>query len=110
MKLIQTHLPLAQDAINQLAGEAMKEGILSTKVKELMAVALSIAVHCEPCIRVHLRRALQAGASEAELAETLAVTVLLAGGPAEVWPRRVIEEELKTNAPLPESGCCGGGA
>lgn len=100
MSLLEKYNPEVFSALSRLASESMKEGTLSLKVKELMAVALSIAVHCEPCIKIHLRRALKAGATEVEIAETLGVTVLMCGGPVDVWPVRIIEEELqRTKAP-----------
>lgn len=63
--------------------------------KGLVAIAFSIANNCEPCVRVHLRRALELGATEEEVAELLGVTVLLNGGPSDVRPRAAIGEELK---------------
>jgi AhpD family alkylhydroperoxidase len=85
--------------LNALANEAMNEGALSTKVKELMAIGLSIASGCEPCIKIHTRRALKHGASKEEIAEAIGVAVLLLGGPSDVWPAQIIEEEIqKVNA------------
>ena len=95
MSLLKKYKPENFNALSRLASESMKEGVLSVKVKELLAVALSIAVHFEPCIKIHLRKALQAGATQEEIAETLGVTVLMCGGPADVWPVRIIEEELQ---------------
>ena len=109
MSLLEKHLPKAWDAFCALANETLSEGALSAKVKELMAFALSIVVHCEPCIKVHLRRARELGATEAEIAETIAVAVVMTGGPADVWPRRLIAEEMAKEVQTEESsGCCGG--
>ena len=95
MSILKKYKTETFSALSRLASESMKEGALSVKIKELLAVALSIAVHCEPCIKIHLRRALEAGTTEEEIAETLGVTVLMCGGPADVWPVRIIEEELQ---------------
>jgi AhpD family alkylhydroperoxidase len=73
----------------------MKDGALSTKMKELMAVSLSIAVRCEPCLKVHIQRAIKAGATNNEIAEALAVTTLMCGGPAYVWSKKTVDEEIK---------------
>jgi AhpD family alkylhydroperoxidase len=77
-----------------LAERVSSDGALSAKIKELMMVALSIALRCEPCLRVHLKRALKLGATRAEIAETLAATLLMNGGPADVWSREIISEVL----------------
>jgi AhpD family alkylhydroperoxidase len=93
--LIAQRKPELWRAYTEFAAEALKDGALPAKFKELVAIALSIAGHCEPCIRVHLRRAIELGATAEELAELLGVTVLLVGGPADVWPREAIWGELK---------------
>ncbi|MGQ9706368.1 MAG: carboxymuconolactone decarboxylase family protein [bacterium] len=90
--LIEERLPDVWKPYISMVKEIMKDGALSTKVKELIATALSIAVHCEPCIKVHIKRAVENGATKDEVAETLAVTLLMCGGPSDVWTRRVIEE------------------
>jgi alkylhydroperoxidase/carboxymuconolactone decarboxylase family protein YurZ len=55
----------------------------------LVAVAFSITSNC-----VHLRRALELGATPEEIAELLGITVLLNGGPSDVWTREAIADEL----------------
>jgi alkylhydroperoxidase/carboxymuconolactone decarboxylase family protein YurZ len=41
-----------------------------------------VAVHCVPCIRLHTRAAVGAGASRAEILEAASVALLMGGGPA----------------------------
>jgi AhpD family alkylhydroperoxidase len=64
MSLLKKHAPETFKALSRLVSETIKEGVLSVKIKELLAVVLSIAVHCEPCIKIHLKRAFEAGATE----------------------------------------------
>lgn len=59
---------------------AMAEGALTRKTKELMALAISVAVHCDPCIAYHAHDAAEAGASREEAAEAIGVAVMMAGG------------------------------
>jgi AhpD family alkylhydroperoxidase len=97
--ILKSYHPKVFEHLNALADEAMKEGVLSTKVKELMAIALSIAAGCEPCIKIHTHRALQHRVSREEIAETIGVSMLLLGGPADVWPAQIIADEIqKVNA------------
>lgn len=93
--ILRSYYSEAFNHVNSLVKEVMKDGALSTKTKELMAIALSIATHCEPCVKIHTRRALQLGANEVEIAETIGVSVLLLGGPADVWPIQIIESEIE---------------
>ena len=95
--ILKAYHPVAFDYVNSLAKKVMQGGALSTKIKELMAIALSIAAGCEPCVKIHTRRALQLGANKKEIGETIGVAVLLLGGPADVWPAQIIEEEIQKN-------------
>ncbi|MEA2005247.1 MAG: carboxymuconolactone decarboxylase family protein [Acidobacteriota bacterium] len=71
--------------------EAVKGGALSNKIKELMAAAVAIASHCEPCVKLHIRRAVKAGANAREISEMAGVVVMLGGGVAEIWARKIID-------------------
>ena len=78
----------APDAMKQFRGlmeVAGKPGTLDAKTKELMALAIAIAMRCEGCIVYHTRAAQKKGASREELAETIAVAVEMGGGPATVY-------------------------
>lgn len=64
---------------------ASADGVLSAKVKELMALAISVTVRCDGCIAFHVHDAIEAGATEAEITEALGVAVLMGGGPSVVY-------------------------
>lgn len=72
-------------AFTSLQVAATSEGELGTKIKELMALAISIVSQCEGCIIYHLRNALEAGASPKEVYEAADVAILMGGGPAVVY-------------------------
>lgn len=60
---------------------ALKDGKLSGKFKEMIAVAVAHATQCPYCIDVHTKNAVKLGCSNEELAETVLITsALLAGG------------------------------
>ena len=69
----------------RLRKKAMEDGMLSAKVKEMMALAVSIAVGCEGCIAYHVHDAIKAGATRPELLETIGVGVMMAGGPGTIY-------------------------
>ena len=71
-----------------LHGAAFAAGALDTKTKELIALAISVAERCDGCIASHARGAAKAGATEAEVAEAIGVTLLMVGGPATVYGPR----------------------
>jgi AhpD family alkylhydroperoxidase len=60
---------------------AFGEGAIPLKYKELIAVGVALTTQCPYCIDIHAKRAREAGATEAELAEaTLVAAALRAGG------------------------------
>jgi AhpD family alkylhydroperoxidase len=63
----------------------MKEGSLSVKQKELIALGIAVAVHCAPCIDSHVEKCLKAGATDGEIMEAAGVGVLVGGGPAYMY-------------------------
>jgi len=64
---------------------ATAKGVLDTKAKELIALGIAVAVRCDSCIAFHVHDALAAGASRAEVLETLGVAVMMGGGPAAMY-------------------------
>lgn len=45
---------------------------LDQKTMELVAIGVSVAVKCEPCLELHVNAAVQAGASLAEIKDAVA--------------------------------------
>ena len=76
----------------------MAPGQLSVKQKELIAMGISVALQCEPCIKLHVKKCLDAEATNAEILEAASVAVMMQGGPAYTHIPLVIEtlEELAT--------------
>jgi len=91
---LDEYVPKVWELYLKQAEEAVKDGALSNKIKEIIAAAVAIAVHCEPCVKLHIRRALKAGASAREITEMVGVVVMLCGGTAEIWARRIVEKEI----------------
>jgi len=68
-----------------LAIASITEGALDAKTKELMALAIAVAVRCDGCIAFHVHDAVDAGATADEIAEAIGVAILMGGGPAAVY-------------------------
>ena len=73
-----------------------KDGVLSAKVKRLMAMALALGVGCTNCILGQTKHALAAGATKEEFLETLSVVSAMRGTTGMAESLRVIQflEEL----------------
>jgi len=84
----------AGDMINGFGGlfsKVMKDGAMTLREKELAAVATAVALRCTPCIRLHVKKCLEAGASREQIIEAGCVAVMMAGGPAYTHVPIVIE-------------------
>ncbi len=71
-----------------------RPGALDTKTKELIAVAASVAAHCQWCIAFHTKEALEAGATPEEIREAAWVAVLMGGGPSLAY-MQLVEKAIK---------------
>lgn len=85
MRDLGKHAPETVRAFHSLFAAAGKAGELDSKTKELLALAISIATHCEGCIALHARGAFRASATRSELVETVGVALEMGGGPAMVY-------------------------
>ncbi len=83
--------PDALKAFSQLVKAARTTGELDTKTKELMALAISICTRCDGCIAFHARGAHDAGATRADVLETISVAIEMGGGPAMVYATEALE-------------------
>lgn len=75
--------------------EANKPGLLDARVKKLMAIGLSVAQRCEPCLRIHLESAVKMGLSRAEIDEAAWIGIGFAGSPAMMLYQAVAKETLR---------------
>lgn len=83
--LIRHGAPETMKAFGALSSAATAPHALDTKTKELMALAIGIAVHCDGCVAYHTKMAHKHGATREEVAETVALAIYMGGGPAAVY-------------------------
>lgn len=83
-------IPAVYDGFGQFHKAAMSDGKIDKKTKELMALAIGIAVRCDGCIASHARGAAVNGATEEEVAEAIGVAIVMSGGPGTVYGPRAL--------------------
>lgn len=74
--------PEAFRGFNKFDLEAMKQGLLNKKEKELIAVAIAHVTGCAYCIEIHTKNAKKLEISKEELAEAIFVATALKAGSA----------------------------
>jgi AhpD family alkylhydroperoxidase len=83
--------PTVIETFEKLHQAAGATGVLDRKIKELMALAISVTHGCDDCIAHHVHDAIEAGATREEFAETLSVAVLMGGGPGMIYASHAID-------------------
>jgi AhpD family alkylhydroperoxidase len=85
---------LTPNSVNGFMGmfkKIMGEGALTVREKELVALGIGLSKECVPCIRMHVKKALDAGAKKEEILEAAEVAVMMNGGPSYTHLPYVIE-------------------
>ncbi len=73
-------------------GKSVKEGgTLDYKTKEFIALGMSIAVRCEPCITLHSEALAKAGATRDEVSDVLAMAIQMGGGPSMMYAAKSLD-------------------
>ncbi len=94
LRKLGQEIPSIMGAFGNFNKEVVKEGVLNHKIKELMALAIGLAIRCDHCIRYHTAEAVKAGATRAEILDTAGVAILMGGGPVLINTASVLFELL----------------
>lgn len=84
-------IPGPLSGFTHLHQKSIAEGVLSKKIKELLALGMAITSNCNECIAYHVHDALKAGASREEILETIGVAIMMGGGPALMYGCEALE-------------------
>jgi AhpD family alkylhydroperoxidase len=100
LKKLRSDIPDTMKGFATLAQAATRDGALDKKTKELMALALGVAAHCDGCIGFHTEALVKLGASREEIEETLGMAVYMGGGPSLMYAADAIAayEQFKQQA------------
>lgn len=77
--------PVVTGGLLRMRQQAYRDGAVAGKYKLLTAMAISIAIRCEPCIRAYVLLAHHQGITQEELVEFLEVSMTMQGCPGEEW-------------------------
>ncbi len=99
LKVLREDIPDTLQAFSALAKAATRDGVLDKKTKELIALALGVAAHCDACIGFHVETLVRLGATRAEVEEALGMAVYMGGGPSLMYAAEAIAayEQFRLN-------------
>lgn len=82
---LRTGSPEVMKAFSSMAQSALAPKALDTKTKELIALAIGVATRCDDCIAFHAKAAVDQGATDDEVLETLGMAVYMGAGPSVMY-------------------------
>ena len=101
--------PKVTGGLLRMRQETYRDGAVPAKHKLLAAVAISIAIRCEPCIRAYVQMACDKGITQEELIEFLEVAMTMQGCPGEEWALKAFaayKECQQSVQPGTDKACC----
>lgn len=84
-------MPEVMSGFTALKNASEKEGVLDGKTKELIAMSLAVAGHCQGCIGFHAKALLKHHATREELLEALSMAIYMGGGPSLMYAAEALE-------------------
>ena len=91
LRTLRGSTPDVMRAFSSMAQAALAPKALDHKTKELIALAIAVAVRCDDCIAFHVKAALQAGASQQEVTEALGMAIYMGAGPSVMYASHALE-------------------
>ncbi|MCL2716607.1 MAG: carboxymuconolactone decarboxylase family protein [Alphaproteobacteria bacterium] len=82
LKKVRKGIPDTMQGFSAMAQAATRDGALSKKTKEFIALAIGVAVRCDGCIGFHAEALVKLGATREEVEEVLGMAVYMGGGPS----------------------------
>ena len=82
LKKLRNDIPDTMKGFAALAQAATRDGALDKKTKELIALALGVAAHCDGCIGFHAEALVKLAATREEVEEALGMAIYMGGGPS----------------------------
>jgi selenide,water dikinase len=70
-----------QQKYHDFLKSANAPGTLDARTKRIVAIALSVLARCEPCVKIHLKKALEMGLSQEEIDEAAWMAISFGGSP-----------------------------
>lgn len=83
--------PEVMKAFSGMAQAALKANALDTRTKELVALAIAVAIRCDGCVAFHAEAAMKQGATRDEVMETMGMAVYMGAGPSVMYAAQAVE-------------------
>ena len=100
-KELRSLIPETMAGFTSMAQAALQTKALDEKTKEMIALALGVASHCDGCLGYHTKALVRLGATRAEVGEVLAMAIYMGGGPSLMYAADALRafDQFNENAP-----------
>jgi AhpD family alkylhydroperoxidase len=101
LRELRTGAPDVMKGFSAIARAALQAGALDTRTKELVALAIAVAIRCDACIAFHAEAALRQGASREQVLETMGMAIYMGAGPSVMYAAQVAGGVRSVRRPRP---------
>ncbi|MDE2595509.1 MAG: carboxymuconolactone decarboxylase family protein [Sphingomonadales bacterium] len=91
IKEVRLGTPDVMKAFSAMAQAATKGGALDAKTKELIAIAIAVAIRCDGCVAFHAKAAVKLGATRDEVMEAMGMALYMGAGPSLMYAAQAVE-------------------
>lgn len=91
IRQVRLGTPEVMKAFSALAQAATQPGSLDAKTKELIALAIAVAIRCDGCVAFHSKAAVEQGATREEMMETMGMALYMGAGPSLMYAAQAVE-------------------
>jgi AhpD family alkylhydroperoxidase len=91
IKEVRLGTPEVMKSFSAMAKAATEGGALDVKTKELMALAIAVAIRCDGCVAFHAQAAVKHGATREEIMETMGMALYMGAGPSLMYAAQAVE-------------------
>ena len=88
------HSPEIGSKFQEFYQACNEKGVLDKRTKELLMLALACVFRCPHCTEEHIQRALDVGATKAEVTEALLIASVEGAGTQLYWAKEVYDKHL----------------
>lgn len=106
LRTLRGSAPEVMKAFGNVAQAALAPKALDTKTKELIALAIAVAIKCDDCIAFHAKAAFQHGASRDEVTEALEMAIYMGAGPSVMYATHALDAftQFESQNKVPDTG------
>lgn len=83
--------PETFEGFSKMGKPVKRNGELTEKTKEFIALGIAISTRCESCIGLHMEHLIRLGATRKEIVEVLSVCSYMGGGPSIMFSAKALE-------------------